>query len=361
MCALANYAEGHDNNFNLLRFTAASAVLGAHCWPLSGGSDVADPLYGLIGITMGGLAVQIFFGISGFLVASSWTRNPRTVSFLAARILRIFPALFVVLVATAFVLGPAMTVLPLQEYFSSFATWIYVPTGLALLKAPGGRLPGVFAEAPYPFTLNGSLWTLFFEVGLYCLIMAIGLIGWLRPRRFGIVLLGLAIAAAAVSLLPIARTSAILANFALVTSPFLTGTTAWIWRDRISVRWPWPVLFVAVTTAALLLGMPATNPLFSMAIASLALYVALVPGGHIRSFNHLGDYSYGIYIYAFPVQQTIASLFPRIGVGGLFAASFPVSLCLAIFSWHLIESPAMRVRNRFTTKRTVHPTLYCNR
>jgi peptidoglycan/LPS O-acetylase OafA/YrhL len=59
-----------------------------------------------------------------------------------------------------------------------------------------------------------------------------------------------------------------------------------------------------------------------------------------------GDYSYGIYIYAFPVQQTIASFYPKIPIGlYLLVCSF-LTFVLAILSWHLVEKYALSLKPR---------------
>jgi peptidoglycan/LPS O-acetylase OafA/YrhL len=79
----------------------------------------------------------------------------------------------------------------------------------------------------------------------------------------------------------------------------------------------------------------------------LVLALAYLPGGFIRHFNRFGDYSYGLYIYAFPVQQSIAALIPGVGVAAMIALSFVVSLLLSIMSWHLIEKRALALKGSY--------------
>jgi len=85
-------------------------------------------------------------------------------------------------------------------------------------------------------------------------------------------------------------------------------------------------------------------PVYTILLGYLVLYLAYVPNGFIRRFNKLGDYSYGVYIYAFPVQQSIAALVPTIDVARLFIYAFVVTLSLAILSWHFIEKPALQLK-----------------
>ncbi|MGO4377458.1 acyltransferase family protein [Pseudoduganella sp. RAF53_2] len=105
--------KAHDNAFDVLRMTAAAAVLYSHSFPLLGLPE-PEPLPGL---TWGRLAVAVFFGISGFLVAQSWESDSHGLRFLARRALRIFPGLLVLALLSALVLGPAVTVLPLAGIF----------------------------------------------------------------------------------------------------------------------------------------------------------------------------------------------------------------------------------------------------
>ena len=79
-------------------------------------------------------------------------------------------------------------------------------------------------------------------------------------------------------------------------------------------------------------------------LAPLVLHLVYVPGGRIRAFNDWGDYSYGVYIYAFPVQQTLAFLFPAMTLGAMMASSAVVSVAIAILSWKLIEERALALK-----------------
>ena len=184
---VAERAEGRDNNFNLLRMIAASAVLVSHAYPLSLGRDAIEPLLTSTGYKLGTTAVTIFFAVSGFFITKSFDRRNSIPDFLLARVARIYPALIVVLMLSAFILGPIFTVLPVGQYFSNLHTWTYVPRDL-MLRHQQWALPGVFLSAPGGPAVNGSLWTLFAEVSCYGLVMLFGLLRLTRPLSFPLIL-----------------------------------------------------------------------------------------------------------------------------------------------------------------------------
>ena len=158
---LSQVSRGRDNNLNLLRVLAAAAVLVSHAYPITRGPEAEEPLHNLTGFTLGTVAVYVFFVVSGFLIAKSFEGSKGVLDWSAARVLRLFPGLFVALALTVLVLGPIVTTLPLAAYFADPATLAYLPQNLALI-AQRFDLPGVFVGNPYPSAVNGSLWTLFY-------------------------------------------------------------------------------------------------------------------------------------------------------------------------------------------------------
>ena len=111
MRRLGEVAQGRDNNFNLIRLCAATAVLVSHAWPLTRGPGTVEPLQRLTGHSLGTLAVYVFFAVSGFFVSASFARRASAADFLAARALRLFPALTVSLVLVTLLMGPLLTTL----------------------------------------------------------------------------------------------------------------------------------------------------------------------------------------------------------------------------------------------------------
>ena len=148
-----SHASYTKNSLDLLRLVAATLVLYSHQHVLTG---LAEPSF-FGWNTFGGAGVTIFFFLSGLLVWSSWERDPDARRFFMRRSLRIFPALWVVVLASVFLLGPALSSLSVPEYFSASATWRYLSTAILVVH---NFLPGVFIDNPYPLAVNGSLWTL---------------------------------------------------------------------------------------------------------------------------------------------------------------------------------------------------------
>ena len=162
--------EDRDNNFDVLRLVAATLVLVSHCFPLTGHEE---PFGALTGVTLGEVGVVMFFAMSGFLIAKSWTDEPDPGRYFRKRALRLLPALVVAVAFTTLVLGPLFTSLPLSDYLTDAETWWYLIRA-SLLVTIAGELPGVYDDNVFPDAVNGSLWTLPLEAGCYVMIAVLG-------------------------------------------------------------------------------------------------------------------------------------------------------------------------------------------
>jgi peptidoglycan/LPS O-acetylase OafA/YrhL len=329
------------NNFDFVRFVAASLVLVSHCYALTGrGGD--EPLAGLTHgrYTLGGLAVRVFFVISGFLVCQSWTRRPQAIAFVVARSLRIFPGFAVALLFTV-MLGLAVGTLPPSDYLRQPGTWDYFWNNLTLQTE--FYLPGVFEDNIFPRTVNGSIWSLRYEVRAYLVVLGLGVLTLLRPGPVGLFGWGAAVAC--------------------------IWQAPWLWG--ILVRHDFPVihLFLSFVFAALV----ALNPKalrhcgwFALACAVLLATVAkgrfvdycvdgLLCAGvlwfvhrplpAIRDWARHGDFSYGMFIYAFPLQQSIAyALRPEGQPYLMMLLAFPATLAVSVLSWRTVENPCIALK-----------------
>ena len=162
----------YSNNITPLRLAAAWVVLLNHSFALYDNSkDLFVYYLGFWG--MGSIAMSIFFIISGYLLTASWKKQYGLKRFLANRALRIFPALIIITLFCVFVLGPAMTTLPLKQYFTMHETWMYLSNMFGFWIEY--NLPGLFQDNPYPVVVNGSLWTLPVELAMYLLLEILGL------------------------------------------------------------------------------------------------------------------------------------------------------------------------------------------
>ena len=367
---------GHRaNNFDFLRIAAALMVLVGHAYVLSG-REALEPAARHTGLDgLGALGVSIFFVISGFLVTGSYDRLRNAPAYMVARLLRIIPALAVAVVLCALVLGPVVTTLPKGAYFADPQTWLYVVRNV-LLYPVAYLLPGVFADNPYPGAVNGSLWTLRLEFTCYLLLP---LLDWRRLLRPGVVttltvVAGLAYAALAVAGaletqaamlaatatgVPAAPTGAGPAgvpDFAVLALRFgflfLAGAALYWLRDARWLRSGW-----TLAAAALAFALVALSERWAMAATPLILPVlvvafALRPLPGLSSFSRYGDYSYGVYIYAFPVQQAWMHLLgpERLGVWAYAGLTLLTVLPLAAASWLLVEKPALDLKERLRVR-----------
>lgn len=341
---LAEVCSGRDNNLNLIRMLAASGVLVSHAYPIAAGPGTLQPFEAATGFTLGWICVAIFFAISGFLITRSFDRKPHVESWLAARIMRLFPGLVVVSVLIVLFYGPAFTTLSQAAYFGDPATWLYVPRNVTLVSLQYG-LPGVFQDNPYPNAINGSLWTLVYEVACYLGVFLAGTLGLLASRgRFASALAVYAVACA-LTALPGAETMLHPKLLALrdLSFPFALGMAFYVWRDRIALSY---LLAVGLgLAAALLRPTPLFPPAFVIAIAYAVFVFGYRSSGPLRRYNALGDYSYGTYIYAFPVQQAVVELAgPMTPLENMLLA-LPITLLLAVVSWYVVEKPGLDRRH----------------
>lgn len=348
MASLARVAIGRDNNLNLIRMLAAGAVLVSHTWPLTFGPGTREPLSALTGHSLGTLAVYVFFLISGFLIAASFERRPRPREFLAARALRLLPGLAASLLVVALLLGPWVSTLGAADYLTHPRTWRFLLANIAMAM-PQYTLPGVFETNPYP-TVEGSIWTLIHEVLCYLALLGAGLAGLLRGRGVAVLVLLYAAVWGVALLWPgvlLWKTGALLT----LSLPFFVGSMGWLARGWLSLRG----LGLAVPVLALawvaVRGTPLAFPLLILLLGAATAWAAYAPGRGragrwLRRYNRLGDYSYGTYIYAFPVQGLVVWLWAPTNPALHIALALPLTLLLAIPSWHLVEKPALALLRR---------------
>lgn len=323
-----------DNNFDLLRLLAAWAVLVSHSYALVG---LDQPLH-RFGTSLGNLGVLIFFAVSGLLIRRSWEHDPSPRDYWTKRALRLLPALAVTAALTAFVLGPLVTTARLGTYFTSWETWIY-PVRLVLMVPFGAQLPGVFDDNVYAGAVNGSLWSLPLEVLAYVGVAVLGAWGLLARRWVGTALAGLSLLWAAWW---VPATSEAVGS-AYVVSAFAVGAAAYTWRDRVVLSTPAAVLVLA---ACAVTGLGPTSlrvVTWTLAAVYLSYWFAYALPRTGRLLTRFGDTSYGLYIWAFPVQQTVVMVAGNDADPWLVTGiATPVVWLLALASWRLVERPALR-------------------
>ena len=346
---LSDYAVGRDNNFNLIRLLAALAVLGGHSVAVLGLPSSREVFFDHLGLSLAEMAVDVFFVTSGFLVTGSLVNRGEVIAYLWARALRIYPAIWAMLVLTVFVLAPALTALPAADYFASPKTHDYFIKCATLIGGVRYSLPGVFETNPLKSEFNGSLWTLPIEMRLYLYLAG----GWLvLAAAPAIRLKAMSVAApiaAAAFLVLILRGRLFGAPFNAADTRifmFLYGSTLYLWRDQVPMRRSILVAALACLVVASV-NQRAFFVVYVVCLAPLVLHLAYLPKGRIRAFNAWGDCSYGVYIYAFPIQQTLALLFPGMPLALMIVGAGAITLGVAALSWVLIEKRALAMKGDF--------------
>jgi peptidoglycan/LPS O-acetylase OafA/YrhL len=324
-------------SFDLLRLGAAIAVLLSHSYAVVGR---AEP--GLGHQSLGNIAVLVFFGISGFLITQSWLAEPRVALYFVKRALRILPALLAILVLSALVIGPLTTSASLGDYLSATATWRYIADNAVMHTTYG--LPGVFTDQPLPGIVNGSLWTLKHEVLCYVLVAGLGVFGLLRRRGPATVVLLVLIALFA---LADDRGPAFFAESTLERAFFVAALLA-VWGDR--VRWSAPVAVLGIVAFVVFDWTWAGPWLATIAIP----YATITAAGLIKpaAERWLGgnDVSYGVYLWAFPIQQLLVSAWTGAPPLAISAVTLPLTAVVALGSWLVIEKPALGLKSRLARR-----------
>lgn len=333
------------NNFHLIRHAAALMVIIGHAYPITGQVGIPS----VLGMGIHTLGVKIFFVLSGYLIVDSYLRDPNLFRFFLRRILRLFPALLFVVIATIFIIGPYATVVNLTDYFSNLQTYLYL-RNIALYIIY--YLPGVFEDNPIKFAMNGSLWTLPVEFFCYTLI---GLILLLKNRNL-IIFISLSLFFVIcfwLYTLNTTKTDTLLVIYATnvkasasIIIYFLIGSVIRLFNiaKKLSLQFFIIALIFFVSI-----------PNFSL--IQFAAPLVLIPVGTfsfafskpILKWINKGDISYGLYLWAFPIGQLLYNkqIATTLYTSIFFTILFTVPV--AFLSWYLIEKPALRLKPRIKT------------
>jgi peptidoglycan/LPS O-acetylase OafA/YrhL len=305
----------------------------------------------------------MFFVLSGFLIARSAARAESIGRFLWHRFLRVVPGYWVCLALCAFGVAPLVCLYehgaiaplfravdaPQNYFFGNFLLFhAAAPSILGVMNLHPVSVGGLFEANPYRYFFNGSLWTLPFE-GLFYITLASVAALRLPFHRRRLLLAGFGILwflHAFEWLAPVAFRqcfpSPALGLLVMLAMYFVAGTLAYLYRSEI--KYPRTLLIVSAAALFASLGGGCFGVVAPLAIPYLFLWTACkLP---LQRFDARGDFSYGLYIYAFPVQQILALLHVQTGGLGLFFIwSILLSAILAILSYRLVEAPCLRLKD----------------
>ena len=345
-------APDRRNSFDAIRMFAAFCVFYSHGLGMAG---YLEPPLGPLGIALSSTGLYIFFGLSGYLVALSLKREPRPSRFVAARVLRIYPA-WIVNMLFCVALGAATTTLPAVAYWHDGQTASFLRHNLPILFTPNQfQLPGVLTDARWPM-INGSVWTVKYELLCYALLLGLATLvpARLATRRTVLTVATVAFAALYIrhiTLRPNPEGPIFFAhwnsfNLLRFFMTFLAGAL-YAASEPLGERTRLAYLLAA---GGLITFGP--SPHFARAGIILLLTVMVIELGktrwlHSRLYQRVGDLSYGTFLYAYPVQNLVTT---RLLDGHNFPLVVAVSgagtLVCAWLSWHLVERPALRLKER---------------
>ncbi len=336
--------KGVSTGFDYLRIILSVSVIAWHTVRVCYGPAAELPFWQGPFRPIIFLLIPSFFALSGFLVAGSLQRVGNLPVFLTLRVLRIFPALCCEVLMSALIIGPLLTDLPLWTYFSSPMLHAYF---LNIVGNMHFFLPGVFTDNPSS-QVNLQLWTIPSELLCYLILATLSLLTITRqPRLFGLMAVAYNLYAFGHDWVDVGMVSRTSPSGPVIVSCFLWGVFLFIERDKIRYD-VWLCVIAALAAWCSITWTPATSYLAPLPIAYVTMFIGLQNPGKIRLIA-AGDFSYGVYLYGFPIQQTVARLLPDHRVWYIhFPASLTNAAMFAWLSWTMIESPILVRKGRAT-------------
>jgi peptidoglycan/LPS O-acetylase OafA/YrhL len=334
--SLQNLARSpSENNLNAIRLLLAILVIFSHSFALTGKIDPFF-VYSEYQATCGELAVDLFFFISGVLITASWLNCKTMNEYMRRRVLRIFPGYIAALIFS-FLVASAFASHPFGNLFRRLGNFSDV-FSLGYSSSVGSW---VFPNNPFPGVANGSLWTINQEFICYLLIAAIGLFGLFKRRSL---ILMLFILIFAVYVFDLSSGINIATSDRRFFTFFLAGTSVWLWRNAIPINnvMALLMLFITLLTTQYL---PYFTMFAPLTVCYLVLWIGFAPPLKFFKWCDKTDLSYGVYLFAFPVQQILASA----GIKEpwiMFIIAMPVTMGIAYLSWNLIEKPCLKLKSK---------------
>lgn len=337
---LENIIKRGNNNFDLVRLIAALLVIWGHSFDLFETPNYIDPVKKILVIdSPGTIAVYVFFFLSGVFITASMDNSTKT-HFIVMRLVRIWPALIICTFSVVFIIGSLFTNLTLYEYLEKRSTWTFLICNSIIYNIKW-YLPGVFENNHHPNVVNGQLWTLPVEVECYTTIFILGLSKILK-NKYAVTIFYILVFA-----LYISNSGRILYFEPLKQVVFFySGTLVYIFRKYIE-------LDLRIGLAFIFSCFGLYNTIFFFPIFYITLIYNMLLFGASRSVLKIklpGDYSYGIYIYGYVIQQSCAHLIPHITAYESLIITIPLTLLFAIISWNLVEKPAILLGKKISKR-----------
>lgn len=333
---------GPTSGFDYLRIILALGVLAWHSIEVTNGAAFSKELSSGIFRPVMAIILPMFFALSGFLVTGSLERTKNLLSFLTLRIIRLVPALSVEILLSALILGPILTTYYLGNYFLDTRFFAYF---LNIIGVIHYELPGVFENNIIPNTVNMSLWTIPYELECYIAISALYVLSLttnLKRFLFPLVVIFAFLFTVLSVYLDVVKVAGPVPGRGLVLA-FLVGACIYLYKDVIILSTGLAV--ASLIASILLLSFPIAIYFSVIPIAYLTVYLGM-SNPHKVLIVRSGDYSYGMYLFAYPIQQFYVSLIGSFGGWFLnFGLATVTAFCYAMFSWHCVEKPILGKRH----------------
>jgi peptidoglycan/LPS O-acetylase OafA/YrhL len=331
--------EGKPSGFDYMRLVLALSVICFHSILLSYGQQAQDDLWRSAWRPFIAVILPMFFGLSGFLVAGSLDRSKTLVTFLGLRVLRIIPALAFEVTLSALVLGPLVTVEPLKAYFTDRDFFAYF---LNILGDIHYELPGLFLLNPTPKTVNGQLWTVPYEMYSYAVLTFLAVTGIFKRLSWLLFFMGGCYVLQILNAVfrPIEAVSTV--HGPTLVMFFIAGLVLYQYRDKI--KWNRALFCLSALLFLALLSVPNGDRFAALPGAYVTVYLGLL---NPRRQNILlsGDYSYGLFLYGYPLQQAFMSIGPELHHWYWnLLVTIPSAGLIAVLSWWRVEKPALGLR-----------------
>jgi len=321
-----NPLNGRDNYLTPIRLTLAAVVAVWHAFAVTGAERFHEPA--IAGLSPSYMAVNGFFILSGFLIASSLERRRALIPFGVSRLLRLYPALIALVVTgailTLFIGGDGAT-----------GSWLYPLKSLVFMDS-SGSYPGLFSDHPR-IAWSIPLWTLRYEVIAYLIAPALFFLGLRGIRGAALIFAFFTVGFIVVQLCNCSPHAAIVQMFRLVAA-FSLGGLIFALRDHIGFSFT--RLAGALVLCALAWNTPAFEAAANLVLAWLLFRLGYAQGGP-QALKKIPDWSYGLYIWHWPVFQLVWMAQPGIAPLAILALGMPVSLVISALSWRYIERPAL--------------------
>jgi len=291
-------------------------------------------------------AVNAFFILSGFLIADSLERRRDVFLFAASRALRILPALLFLSLFAVLVVGPLATSLSPGDYWTASSTWLFPVNVMAFLDTSSGPA-GVFGSNPWSGEFSATLWTLRYEVVAYIAAgtLFFSPIPWGRYTHLVIFILtsGVYIFVR----YEVEDAPALVMAATRLSSAFTLGMLIHGWRNHVSVV---PLAgLLSLPIWLVLEARPEAEIVMNIMMASFLFWLAFARLWGLPTWAKIPDWSYGIYIWHYPIMQSV--LYFNIAETPIMigAISLPLSVLVAAFSWSFIEKPCLHHKAAFGT------------